>query len=126
MVGAYDEDIEAAREAIAEDGMVCQWRKQTVTPIDPDKPWAGNTSVEVFYEVPICFVPASGGMFGMTKYKGAIEAGEFTTFGLMSPPQGWVPDLSDLVLRGGTPLVLYSLDTLRPAEDPVLHILGIV
>lgn len=125
MLGAYDDDIAAAREAIEEDGMLCQWRKQTVTPIDETKPWAGNTSVEVEHDVPICFVPANGNMFGLTKYKAAIEAGEFTTFGLMAPPVGWVPELSDLVKRSGQPLVLVNLDTLRPAEDVVLYILSI-
>jgi hypothetical protein len=125
-VGAYDDDIAAAREAIEEDGMLCQWRKQVVTPIDPDRPWAGSTTVEVVHEVPICFVPASGGMFGLTRYRAAIEAGDFTTFGLMAPSEGWEPELSDLVRRGGQPLVLRNLDALRPAEDVVLYILSIV
>jgi hypothetical protein len=126
MQGAYDDDIAAAREAIAEDGMVCQWRKLVVTPIDADKPWAGSTSAEVVHDAPICFVPANGNMFGLTRYRAAIEAGEFTTFGLMAPPEGWVPELSDLVRRGGQPLVLHSIDALRPAEDVVLYVLGIV
>lgn len=126
MEGAYADDIAAAREAIAEDGMECQWRKQVTTPVDPDRPWAGSTTVDVFHDVPICFVPANGNMFGMTRYRAAIEAGEFTTFGLMAPPEGWVPELPDMVRRSGQPLVLYSLDALRPAEDVVLYILGVV
>lgn len=123
--GAYDDDIAAAREAIEEDGQVCVWRKQTLTPIDLDKPWAGSTSVDVNHDAPIAFVPANGNMFGLTRYRGAIEAGDFTTFGLMAPPDGWVPELSDKVTRGGAPLVLVTLDALRPAEDVVLYILGI-
>lgn len=115
-----------AREMIADDGMVCQWRKQVVTPIDPDKPWTGSTTVDTVHDVPIAFVPANSGMFGLTRYREAIEAGEFTTFGLMAPPVGWVPELSDLVTRGGQPLVLRYVDTLRPAEDVVLYILSIV
>jgi hypothetical protein len=125
MLGAYDDDIAAAREAIAEDGMVCQWRKQVATPVDEAKPWAGSTTADVFHDAPIAFVPASGGMFGLTRHKAAIEAGDFTTYGLMAPPEGWVPELSDLVTRGGQPLVLVTMDTLRPAEDVVLYILGI-
>lgn len=124
-VGAYDEDIAAAREAIEEDGQLCQWVKQTAVPIDADKPWKGSTTQDTEHDAPIVFVPASGSMFGLTRYRAAIEAGEFTTFGLMAPPEGWVPALGDKVLRDGTPLVLVNLDTLRPAEDVVLYILSI-
>ena len=124
-VGAYDEDIAAAREMIEEDGQSCQWVKRVLTPIDADKPWKGSTTVDVDHDVPIVFVPASGGMFGLTRYRAAIEAGDFTTFGLMAPPEGWVPDLGDKVLRDGSPLVLVNLDTLRPAEDVVLYIMSI-
>lgn len=123
--GAYDDDIAAAREAIEEDGMVCQWRKQVVTPIDAERSWAGSTTEDVVHDAPIAFVPASGNMFGLTRYRAAIEAGDFTTFGLMAPPVGWVPELSDEVRRSGAPLVLVTLDALRPAEDVVLYILGI-
>jgi hypothetical protein len=111
---------------IADDGVVCQWRKQVVTPIDPDKPWAGSTTAEQTYDVPICFLPANGNMFGLSRYREAIEAGEFTLFGLMAPPTGWVPELSDLVTRDGLPLVLRNLDTIRPADLALLHILSIV
>jgi hypothetical protein len=123
--GAYDDDIAAAREAIAEDGQVCQWIKQTVVPVDANKPWLGGAATDVPHDVPIAFVPASGNLFGLTRYKTAIEAGEFTLFGLMAPPTGFVPVLGDKVLRDGAPLVLVNLDTLRPAEDVVLYILSI-
>jgi hypothetical protein len=123
--GAYDEDIAAARETIEEDGQLCQWVKQTIVLTDPDKPWLGGVPTDHPYDVPIAFVPASGNIFGMTRYKAAIEAGEFTTFGLMAPPDGFVPELGDKVLRDGAPLVLVNLDTLRPAEDVVLYILSI-
>lgn len=122
----HSEFVAMAREMIAEDGMVCQWRKQVVTPIDPDKPWAGSTTVDTVKDVPIAFVPASGNLFGLTRYREAIEAGEFTTFGLMAPPVGWVPEPSDLVTRDGQPLVLRNVDELRPAELVVLYILSIV
>lgn len=122
----HSEFVTMAREMIADDGVVCQWRKQVVTPIDPEKPWAGSTSVDTLHDIPICFLPANSNMFGLTRYREAIEVGEFTTFGLMAPPTGWVPELSDLVSRGGQPLVLRNLDTLRPAEDIVLYILSIV
>ena len=124
-VGAYDEDIAAAREAIEEDGQLCQWVKQVTTPVDAVRPWKGSTTQDVPHDAPIAFVPASGSMFGLTRYKAAIEAGDFTTFGLMAPPEGWVPALGDKVLRDGAPLVLVNLDTLRPAKDVVLYILSI-
>jgi hypothetical protein len=124
-VGAYDDDIAAAREAIEEDGQVCQWVKQTAELNNPAKPWQGGVAEEASHDVPIAFVPASGGMFGLTRYRAAIEAGDFTTFGLMAPPSGFVPALGDKVLRDGAPLVLVNLDTLRPAEDVVLYILSI-
>jgi hypothetical protein len=124
-VGAYDDDIAAVREAIEEDGQLCQWVKQTIVLTDPEKPWLGGEPVEVTHNESIIFVPASGNMFGLTRYRAAIETGEFTTFGLMVPPKDFVPDLNDKVLRGGTLLVLVNLDTLRPAEDVVLYILSI-
>lgn len=123
--GVYDEDIAAAREAIEEDGQLCQWVKQDVVLTDPDKPWLGGVAEEVPHDVSIVFVPANGNMFGLTRYRAAIEAGDFTTFGLMAPPDGFVPELGDKVLRDGAPLVLANLDTLRPAEDVVLYILSV-
>lgn len=124
-VGTYDEEIEAAREAIEEDGQLCQWVKQTAALHDPAKPWLGGNAQEIAHEVSIVFVPASGGMFGLTRYRAAIEAGDFTTFGLMAPPSGFAPALGDKLLRDGVPQVLVNLDTLRPAEDVVLYILSI-
>jgi hypothetical protein len=125
--GAYDDDIAAAREAIEEDGQVCQWVKQVTTLTDEAAPWLGGATEETSNDVPIVFVPAnaSGSTFGLTKYRGAIEAGDFDTFGLMAPPVGFVPELGDKVLRDGAPLVLVTLDALRPAQDVVLYILGI-
>src|SRR5436190_14616344 len=116
----HSEFVAMAREMIADDGMVCQWRKQVVTPIDPDKPWAGSTTVDTVYDVPIAFLPANGNLFGLTRYREAIEAGEFTIFGLLAPPTGWVPELSDRVTRGDTALVLRNVDSIRPAEQVVL------
>ncbi len=124
MIGAYDDEIETALELIAEAGQVCQWHKDVITPTDPARPWLGGASVPVIHDTPIAFIPATDGAssFGMTKFKEGVA--NFTTFGLMGVP-GFIPHAGDKVMRGGVPLVIVDIDTLQPAEEPVLYVLSI-
>lgn len=120
----YSDDIATALELIAEYGQKCDWHKDSITFDDPDKPWKGGSNNPSVYQPFICFVPADGTMFGMSKYAQAIERGVFTTFGLMAPT-GFEPDLSDKLVRSGKTQVVFAIDVIQPAEQPVLYILSI-
>lgn len=126
-VGAYDEDIATALELIQEAGQQCVWRKQTTTAVDPERPWLGGEDVPVDHQPFIAFVPATDASsgFGMTKFRQGSDVPTFSTFGLMGP-QDFAPEVTDVVLRGGTPLVIAAIDALRPAEEVVLYVLSIV
>lgn len=105
--------------------MVCSWEKATATLIDSDQPWLGSTEVTVTHNPYICFVPATGSMYNLIRFLKGTETPNVTTFGLMAP-QDFQPNVTDLVLRSGSPLKMAYLDTLQPNEQVVLHILGLV
>jgi hypothetical protein len=105
--------------------MAVDWQKATQTLIDPTQPWLGSTEVTVTHNPYICFVPASGGFFSLVQYLKGTETPHVGTYGLMAP-QSFDPELTDLVLRSGEPLKIKTIDTLKPNEQVVLHILGLV
>jgi hypothetical protein len=124
----YSEDIAMALELIEEDGEQVVWQKVTTQLADPDQPWlGGGDSAPVNHTPFIVFVPATDGAsgFGISKFRQGEEQTAFSTFGLMGA-QDFDPQTTDVVLRGGQPLVIKSIDTLKPAEQVVLYILSIV
>lgn len=125
-VGAYDDDIATALELIEEFGQQCVWRKEVVAR-DPDQPWLGGNQTSDDHQPFIAFIPATDGSsgFGLSKFRQGTDDVAFSTFGLMGA-QEFTPEVTDTVLRGGTPLVIAAIDTLQPAEDVVLYILSIV
>ncbi len=128
MIGAFDDEIETAQELIAENGQVCQWHKVVTTLVDAERPWLGGEDVPTVHNPSICFLPATdgGSGFGITKFRNAgDDIPSFSTFGLMGAVE-FDPQVGDKVLRDGVPLVIVAIDTLAPAEDPILHILSIV
>lgn len=121
----FDNAIATAIRLIQKNGMQCTWSKDELTPIDPDKPWLGDSAVTTTYSPYICFVPASGGFYSLVKLLGGTESPAVKTWGLMAP-QTFKPELTDLVTRDGAPLKFAYIDTLRPNEQVVLHIMGLV
>lgn len=117
--------IATANRLISKYGQDVSWSKDELAPIDQTKPWLGNTNVPTLYVPRVCFVPASGNTFGMERYRAQIEAGEISLFGLMAP-QDFEPELSDTVIRDGSPLIIKWIDTLKPADEVVIYVLGIV
>jgi hypothetical protein len=127
-VGVFDDEIATALELIKENGQVCDWHKDGVVLVDPNRPWLGGNPIEDIRHPSICFVPATDGAsgFGMTKFRaGGEDVPSFSTFGLMGAVD-FEPKLHDKVLRGGAPLVIVAIDELRPAEEVVLYVLSIV
>lgn len=125
-VGAYDDEIATVLELIEEAGQQCVWRKRTTDPDEADRPWLGGDDDSTEYQPFIAFVPATdAGLFGMTKFRQGEDVPKFSTFGLMGP-QEFTPEVGDVLLRDNVPQVLAAVDTLRPAEDAVLHVLSIV
>ena len=126
-VGVFDGEIATALELIAEFGQVCQWHKDPVALSDPDRPWLGGDSIVQVYSPSICFLPASDGAsgFGMSKFRKGEEVPAFGTFGLMGAV-AFEPQITDRVLRSGSPLVIVGIDTLKPNEQILLYILSIV
>jgi hypothetical protein len=125
MDGVFDEEIEMALELIAENGQVCDWHKDTTTLTDPDRPWLGGDTVPVVKQPSICFIPATdSGGFGITKMRKDADVPAFSTYGLMGAVD-FNPQVSDKVLRDGTPLVIVAIDKLKPNEQTLLYILSI-
>lgn len=120
----FDDAIATCIRLIKRNGMVCDWTKEVLTPIDATKPWLGSTNVPTVYSPYICFVPATGSMYNLIRFLKGTETPNVTTFGLMAP-QSFAPNVTDLVTRSGEPLKMAYLDTLQPNEQQVLHILGL-
>lgn len=120
----YTNFIKTATRLIAKYGMPVRWSKDDLTAVDPTKPWQGSENEPQDYLPIVCFVSASGNMFGMEKYKTQIDAGEISLFGLMAP-QMFEPDLADTVVRDNEVLSIKWIDTIKPADEVVLYILGI-
>lgn len=114
-----------AKRLIKKDGMQCVWTKEVLTPVDPEKPWLGDVPVPTDYTPDICFVPASGGLFDLIRFMNGTESPAVTTHGLMAP-QDFEPVKTDLVTRSGEPLKIEYINTIKPNEQVVLHILGLV
>lgn len=120
----YDSAIATAKRLIQKDGQTVTWSKSALTPIDPDQPWLGDTSVVTNYTPFVCFVPASGGFYTLIQYLKGTEVPKTGTYGLMAP-QAFMPEITDLVMRNNSPLKIATIDTLQPNEQVVLHILGL-
>jgi hypothetical protein len=128
MNGVFDDEIQTALELIAENGQVCDWHKDTTDLDDADRPWLGGDTVPDVKQPSICFIPATDGAsgFGITKFrKAGDDVPSFSTFGLMGAVD-FDPEVTDKVVRGGTPLVIVAIDKLQPNEQTLLYILSIV
>lgn len=121
----YDEDIAMALEMIQEAGQQVQWQKTTTVLIDPERPWLGGNETTTVHTPFVCFVPEGSGDYGMSQFIPQTEVGKYSTFGLMGV-QDFEPRITDTVLRDGQPLVIETINTLKPASQIVLYILGIV
>lgn len=126
-MGAFDRQIETALRLIQKYGIQCDWRKGDIAPSDGNKPWLGGARDATVKHPFICFLPATDGAsgFGINKFRADSEVEGFSTFGLMGA-QDFDPDVTDLLSRSGTPLVIKSIDTIKPADAVVLYILSIV
>lgn len=120
----FDDAIATCIRLIKKNGMQCEWTQEVLTPIDVNQPWLGSTPVPTHYNPYICFVPATGSMYNLIRFLKGTETPNVTTFGLMAP-QEFQPNVTDLVTRSGEPLKMVYLDTLKPNEQQVLHILGL-
>lgn len=125
MATEYDDFIELAHELINEFGAPITWQKKIVTLFDPAKPWLGGEEEIVSYSPVVCFVPDTGNEFDFIKLMSGTEVPKYTTFGLMAP-QPFQPVITDLVEREGKPLVIDTINEIKPATQTVLYILGIV
>lgn len=128
MSTVYDEDIAAALEMIQEFGQLCTWQKQVSTPTDPAHPWFGGEAPPQDFNPYIVFLPATDSAssgFGLTKFRKGEDVPAFSTFGLMGA-QDFTPEVADKLFRAGLALTVVGVDTIAPADKPVLHILSIV
>lgn len=121
----YDRSVEAAKRLIERKGVQCVWRKLVTTPADQQRPWLGGTDAPDDHTPFIAFVPATdtASGFGLTKFRD--NGVSFSTYGLMAP-QDFDPEVTDTLLRDGQPLVIAAVDTIKPADVAVLHVLSIV
>lgn len=124
-MGRFDASIEMAHRLIKRNGMICDWEKAEATLIDPAQPWLGSTEVVTVHRPYLCFVPASGGNYNLIRaLGGATESPMVTTYALMAP-QPFAPAKTDLVKRSGEPLKIEYINTVKPNEQDVLHIIGL-
>lgn len=121
----FDSAIATTLRLIKRNGMQCAWTKESLTPIDTDRPWLGDTSVSTIHNPYICFVSVSGANYGLIKLLGGTESPEVKTWGLMGV-QSFEPKITDLVTRSGQPLKMAFIDTLQPNEQIVLYTIGLV
>lgn len=60
----HTEFVELALELISEEGRPITLKQMGTAPVDPDKPWKGNTAATSLSDTFGCFVPAAGSDLG--------------------------------------------------------------
>lgn len=120
-MGVYDRQIANAKRQIKVKGQEVTWR-QTVDGNAPDvaKPWKPGTAITTDNNVSVLFLPASSAnaellrsLTGSTVPIGSLK-------GLMAA-QSFVPTIKDVVIRGGVPLAIETIDTFAPNGDTILY-----
>jgi hypothetical protein len=125
-VGVYDEDIETARELIAEFGQQCYWQKPAPTvAAEPGYPTTGELPQPL--PCKIAFFRPKDLDSGVTQFADMIagtEVSDNTEIGLMEGGVNFTPENPDRIRRGAVdaePISIIKIDRLAPNGTPVLY-----
>ena len=125
MANIYDEDIAAAQEMIAVFGQPVIWQAGgAATPVDPDKPWLGETpGTPTEHQVSIVFLPTNRENMALIRALSDTTIVAGSLIGLMGAVDFELAQ-TDIVIRDGQPLSIRYIDTLAPNGAPILHTIG--
>ena len=118
------QDIEDIRAAIRDEGMACLWVKDTLTLIDPAKPWLGSTAQPTEKPCTIAFVDMATAAALVTQWRPDADIGSSVLFGLMGNEPGLEPKIGERVLREGREdLIVKDVTEAAPAGVALFYVL---
>jgi hypothetical protein len=117
----YNRQIEMAQRLVKKYGQACTLKKQAET-VNETQPWKTAAGEPVEHDCIILFLRPSGGMSRALYH--LIQRTDVTSGaprGLMAVQNGFVPDLTDSVIRNGSTMVIKTIDEVNPGGDVILY-----
>lgn len=121
----YSSQIASAQATIKRKGRLIQWRQfPPDAPADASKPWLVIVGTPLNFDAYIAFLPAGSGK-SLLQYMGQTEIVSGAVIGFMGAVP-FTPKLNDIVIRDSETLRVKSIDTIKPAEQDILHVLQLL
>ncbi len=121
-MGVYDKQMALAVRMISTKGQTVTWRKQTAEPIDDNKPWELNTSVDTDYSPSIVFLPIDLINHEFRRFMKDSNLIAGNEGGLMAAVD-FTPEVGDMVIRGSEVLKVKNFYRLSPNGEIILYII---
>lgn len=119
-VSVYAQDIKQAKAMIKQAGQLVTWRKLVRTDNNAQH-WKATVAPQDF-QVYIFFPrKGSNALNALQRLLKGTEVTDGAPTGLMAAVPGFVPEVTDKVLRGNVAMAIASIDVLAPDGNPILY-----
>jgi hypothetical protein len=119
-VSVYAQDIKSAQAMIKQAGQLVTWRKVVRTANNAQN-WKATETTQDF-QVYIFFPrKGSNAINALQRLFKGTEVTDGAPSGIMAAVTGFVPEITDKVIRGNVPMAIASIDPLAPDGNPILY-----